>query len=201
MTGNRNDWFPTPIWMFKVDNCQEMNQELLQAIYGGYSQYNPGKELSCVLGLDNIDSWHWRKTYNDFIRIVTNNVMEAATFLSWDLSKCTIDVANCWALINNQYNYNSNSVQNYSNSLLSGIYYVKAPLNCGGVFFNDPRPAAQILVPPVSEFNMWTLPRITYKAYEGTMLIFPSWLMHGAESNLSGEDRVSINFNIGMLPI
>jgi ectoine hydroxylase-related dioxygenase (phytanoyl-CoA dioxygenase family) len=32
------------------------------------------------------------------------------------------------------------------------------------------------------------------------MLIFPSWLMHGAESNHGGEDRVSIHFNIGMLP-
>lgn len=48
---------------------------------------------------------------------------------------------------------------------------------------------------------MWTLPQITYKAYEGTMLLFPSWLMHGIEPNLSGEDRVCINFNIEMMPV
>lgn len=108
-------------------------------------------------------------------------------------------MTDCWALINNQYA--SDLLQNYPNSVFSGIYYVKAPLNSGGLFFPDPRPAAQILVPPVSEFNMWTLPQITYKAYEGTMLLFPSWLMHGVEANMSGEDRVSISFNIGMMPI
>jgi hypothetical protein len=49
------------------------------------------------------------------------------------------------------------------------------------------RPASQMIVPPSIEFNLWTFPRITYKAREGTMLIFPSWLLHGVEMNMSDE--------------
>ncbi|MFN7501978.1 MAG: putative 2OG-Fe(II) oxygenase [Dolichospermum sp.] len=33
------------------------------------------------------------------------------------------------------------------------------------------------------------------------MLIFPSWLLHGVEMNMSNEDRVCISFNIGIVPI
>ncbi|HBC43100.1 MAG TPA: hypothetical protein DCZ88_14755, partial [Pseudanabaena sp.] len=43
------------------------------------------------------------------------------------------------------------------------------------------------------------LPRnISYKATEGTMIIFPSWLNHGVEANLSDEDRLCISFNLSM---
>jgi Putative 2OG-Fe(II) oxygenase len=31
------------------------------------------------------------------------------------------------------------------------------------------------------------------------MPIFPSWLMHGVEPNMSDRDRVSVSFNIGMV--
>jgi len=54
-----------------------------------------------------------------------------------------------------------------------------------------------MIVPPSVEFNLWTLPRITYKTYPGTMLIFPSWLSHGVEtkrfhmSNLL--ERITVN--------
>ena len=58
-----------------------------------------------------------------------------------------------------------------------------------------------MIVPPSIEFNLWNFPKITYKAREGTMLIFPSWLLHGVEMNMSEEDRVSISFNIGIVPI
>lgn len=133
MAGNRNDWFPTPIWMFRVNDCQALNQQLLQVIYEDYSQDIKGKELSNTLGWHSANSLEWQETFNNFIQIVTENVMEAATFLNWDFNKFAIHMTDCWALINNQYA--SNSLQNYPNSVLSGIYYVKAPLNSGGLFF------------------------------------------------------------------
>ncbi|MFN7859594.1 MAG: putative 2OG-Fe(II) oxygenase [Pseudanabaena sp.] len=39
---------------------------------------------------------------------------------------------------------------------------------------------------------------MSYKATEGTMIIFPSWLNHGVEANLSDEDRLCISFNMSM---
>lgn len=199
MSGHRNDWFPTPVWQFKVENYEQINQKLLQTIYDEHRRDSKGEKWSNVLGWHSVDNLHQRDGFEDFTNIVKNNVMDPASFLNWDLKKFTVNITTCWATINNKFA--SNSVHNHPNSILSGVYYVKAPKNCGGVFFSDPRPAAQVLVPPVTKFNLWTFPRVTCKPYEGVMLMFPSWLLHGVETSLSAEDRVSLSFNIGMVPI
>ena len=142
---------------------------------------------------------HERDSFNNLTQIINQNVLEVATFLQWDLQKFSLKITTCWGIINRKLA--SNSVHNHPNSILSGVYYLKTPENCGGIFFSDPRPASQMIVPPSIEFNLWTFPKITYKAREGTMLIFPSWLLHGVEMNMSDEDRVCISFNIGIVPI
>jgi uncharacterized protein (TIGR02466 family) len=93
----------------------------------------------------------------------------------------------------------SNTLHNHPNSILSGVYYLQAPENCGGIFFSDPRPASRMLNPPLIDFNVWTLLNVSYKAHVGTMILFPSWLLHGVEMNMSEEVRISISFNIGMI--
>jgi Putative 2OG-Fe(II) oxygenase len=75
---------------------------------------------------------------------------------------------------------------------------LKAPINAGNVIFSDPRVAARVLVPPIKEFNIWTLPKIAYKPNEGMMLLFPSWLMYEMEVNLSDENRIYLSFNLGI---
>jgi uncharacterized protein (TIGR02466 family) len=198
MSGSRNDWFPTPIWLFKLDDAQKMNKQLLETIYAEKKQDSRGKSPN-LLEWESVDNLQQEVSFNEFTNMIQSNVIEVATFLNWDLNKFKVKITNCWAIINNQNTYSS--VRNYSNSLLSGIYYLKTPANCGGIYFNDPRPAAQMIVPPINDFNMWTLPRITYKPYEGMMLLFPSWLSHNIETIISDEDRVYIGFNIGMIPI
>ncbi|NJL64162.1 MAG: hypothetical protein HC903_22915 [Methylacidiphilales bacterium] len=207
MSGSRNDWFPTPIWLFKVDNYEQLNQELLKAIYDEKKRDTPeeslrdrkGKQWSNILGWHSIDTLHQLTIFQSLSDIIYNNVIEVGTFLNWDLDKFKINISTCWAIINQKYAYNS--IHNHPNSLLSGVYFLKTPLSCGGIYFSDPRPATQMIVPPVKDFNMWTLPKITYKPYEGMMLLFPSWLSHGVETNLSEEDRVCINFNLAMKPV
>ncbi len=199
MSGSRNDWFPTPIWLFKLDNYEQINQELLKAVYDEKKSGSKGEQWSNVLGWHSIDTLHKLAVFQSLTDIIHSNVMEVSNFLNWDLDKFKIKIATCWAIINQKYAYNS--VQNHPNSVLSGVYFLKTPLNCGGIYFSDPRPATQMIVPPVKDFNMWTLPRITYKPYEGMMLLFPSWLSHGVETNLSDEDRVCISFNIMMQPV
>ena len=199
MPGSRNDWFPTSVWHFSVENHQELNPLLLQTIYAEEQRDSQGEKWSNILGWHSADKLHEKDSFYDFTEIIHKNVLEVATFLQWDLKKFSPNITTCWAIINRKLA--SNSVHNHPNSILSGVYYVKTPENCGGIFFSDPRPASQMIVPPSVEFNSWTLPRITYKAYEGTMLIFPSWLSHGVEMNMSNDDRVCISFNIGIVPI
>lgn len=196
MKGNRTDWFPTPIWHFSVDNSDLLNTRLLKLIQVERAQDKQGVKMSNILGWHSVDNLQQRDDFEDLMKIILDNVLEVADFLKWDLEQASLNINNCWAMVNGKFA--SNSVHDHPNSLLSGVYYVKSPQDCGGLSFRDPRVGAHRLLPPYLEFNSWTMPSVTYKFVEGTMIIFPSWLMHGVEPNLSDEERVSISFNIGV---
>ena len=198
MAGSRNDWFPTSVWHFSLENYQQLNPPLLETIYAEERRDSQGEKWSNILGWHSKDMLHERDSFDNLIQIINQNVLEVATFLQWDLQKFSLKITTCWAIINRKLA--SNSVHNHPNSILSGVYYLKTPENCGGIFFSDPRPASQMIIQPSIEFNLWNFPKITYKARAGTMLIFPSWLLHGVEMNMSDEDRVCISFNIGIVP-
>ncbi|MEH2060702.1 MAG: TIGR02466 family protein [Nostoc sp.] len=196
MKGTRNDCFPTPIWHLNVENNQHLNVKLLKLIEVEKSQNPQGIQMSNLLGWHSVDNLNKRDDFQDFMQIIMNNVLEIANFMKWDLEQVIPTINNCWAIINGKFA--SNSVHDHPNSLLSGVYYIKSPKDCGGLFFRDPRLGAHRILPPYLEFTPWTMPSVTYKPVEGTMIIFPSWLTHGVEPNLRDEERVSISFNIGV---
>ncbi|WP_417040361.1 hypothetical protein [Cylindrospermopsis raciborskii] len=45
---SRNDWFPTPVWNFAVENHQQLNPLLLETIYAEEQRDSKG-EKSCIL--------------------------------------------------------------------------------------------------------------------------------------------------------
>ena len=199
MPASRNDWFPTSIWHFTIANHHTLNETLLQEIHEEQQRDRQGEKWSNVMGWHSVNDLHKRDRFAEFTNIINVNVLEVANFLQWDLQKFSVNITTCWAIVNGKLA--SNSLHNHPNSILSGVQYLKAPENCGGIFFNDPRPASQIIIPPVTEFNLWTHPKISYKPNEGTMLLFPSWLLHGVDMNMSEEVRIAISFNIGMSPL
>lgn len=199
MLSHRNDWFPTPVWHFNIDNYQKLNISLLAEIRDEQHRDLKGEKWSNILGWHSVNNLHERERFHDLTKIIIDNVFEVATFLQWDLQKFSFNITTCWAIVNGKFA--SNSLHNHPNSILSGVYYIKTQENCGGIYFSDPRPASQMLVPPVVEFNLWTFPKVSYKANEGTMLLFPSWLLHGVDMNLESEERIAISFNIGMSPL
>mgnify|MGYP006094162033 CR=1 FL=1 len=73
----------------------------------------------------------------------------------------------------------NHSIDNNQNSL-SGVLYLKTPLNCGNIQFQNP-------------LNLSS--STTFLPKEKSMLIFPKILFHYVEPNLSQEDRISIAFN------
>lgn len=80
---------------------------------------------------------------------------------------------------------------------VSGVYYVKAPKDCGNIVFRDPSWVAKTM-------NVWagnkTFPHDgtthSYTPEPGLMILFPSWLPHSTRPNLSGEDRIIVSFNL-----
>ena len=50
--------------------------------------------------------------------------------------------------------------------------------------------------PPIQKFNEISAEIIKIEPEEGKLLLFPSYLNHAVEENLSDEDRIVISFNL-----
>ena len=156
MSSSRTDWFPTPVWYFKIDDHQQLNSVLLAEIDREQQQDRRGEQLSNILGWHSTSDLHKRASFTGLTQIIDRNVLEVATFLHWDLQKISIQITTCWAIVNGKYA--SNALHNHPNSILSGVYYLKTPEKSGVLSFTDPRSAARMLNPPITPSYLMMMP-------------------------------------------
>jgi len=193
-TGARSDWFPTSIWRFNVAGYQALNDKLMQFIQSERQRNPTGMSTrSTVLGWHSADQLHRRPELQEFVAIVHDNVAEVARSYRLDDNQAALELATCWAVVNGKMA--SGALHCHPNSFLSGVYYVSTTEETGNIFFQDPRPGANMSACPVTEFTPWTIRQVSYQPSPGGMLIFPSWLYHGVGPNLSETLRVSLSFN------
>ena len=83
----------------------------------------------------------------------------------------------------------------HSNNLWSGVYYLHSDQNAG-ITFQDPRPAADVLVPRKLENTTENSNLLLYASKMNRAIMFPSWLMHWVNTNTSKTNRISISWNI-----
>ena len=105
-------------------------------------------------------------------------------------------LSNYWFNVNNKFNYND--THNHPFSYFSGCLYLKVPKNSGDIIFNRPDTLGSTI-----KFNNQKVNENTFCTYHITpqpklLLIFPSYLIHSVESNLTEDEdseRISISFN------
>lgn len=104
-------------------------------------------------------------------------------------------MGNTW--INLNQNNNITRPHLHSNSLLSGVLYIKSK-NSGPIVFMHPVMAHQYVIGEdlIKNYNKFTSADISVIPEQGKLIIFPSWLVHYVENNLDDTDRISIAFNI-----
>jgi uncharacterized protein (TIGR02466 family) len=192
--GARIDWFPTSIWRFNVIDHERLNQNLMRLIEAERQRDPAGMGgRSTRLGWHSTDQLHRHPEMQEFVGILNENVAEVVRACRVDSSKAAVDLATCWAIVNGKLA--SGVIHCHPNSFLSGVYYVNTNDESGDIFFQDPRHVASMWSCPVIEHTPWTIRQVSYHPVSGGMLIFPSWLNHGAEPNLSDAPRVSLSFN------
>ena len=49
---------------------------------------------------------------------------------------------------------------------------------------------------PVTGLTAENTDQVVVKVWNGTLLMFPSWLMHSVDANRSDKTRISISFNV-----
>ena len=114
--------------------------------------------------------------------------------------KSDLIMETAWININGPGAYNQ--VHDHPNCMLSGVFYVKTPEDCGNIEFRHPAlsPISRDWIRKQEEHNKYNSQVWRFIPKENTAYIFPSWLDHQVFSNNSNEDRISISFNFGATP-
>ena len=133
----------------------------------------------------------------EFINLISQNINNVLNDMNWDLSKQKAKIAAMWAIIN--IGGASNSRHHHGNSDISAAYYVRAPKNCGEIVFYDPRPAPVYFHPLSTKPNSLNATQNSVNPVEGGLVLFPSYLDHSVNPNISNEERIVVSFNINLI--
>ena len=189
-----NLFFPTPVWTLQLDNYQSINEQMYKFIKITQSKDHEGINKS------NIKGWH-SKDFNmqenepkNFIKFILPAIEQVITDMNWEKQKQSININNMWAIINT--GGSANLRHQHGNSTISGAYYVRAPKNSGDIVFYDPRPAPVYTYPKAKNPNLLNAQVNGISPKEGALVLFPSYLDHSVNENLSNEERIVISFNI-----
>jgi uncharacterized protein (TIGR02466 family) len=109
--------------------------------------------------------------------------------------KYPLKLVNLWINVNGYKDYNVEHI--HANSVLSGAFYLTSN-NSDIVFIN---PSSKFINYEwgnnvIENYNEYNSPVWSIKPLENDLLLFPSWLSHRVEPNLSKKNRISISFNL-----
>ena len=108
----------------------------------------------------------------------------------------TIVIDNIWANVNGYKD--CNDLHTHPNVMMSGVYYVNCPTDCGAIQFRHPSTSMEYdwgwykfeKFTEANCFEYWVPP------IEKRLYIFPSWLSHKVQTNINKEEkRISLSFN------
>lgn len=192
--GKPNLLFPTPVWTLQLDNYKNVNEQMYDYIKSEQSKDQAGINKS------NVKGWH-SKDFNlnedepqKFISFILPAIEQVMIDMNWEKQKQTAKINNMWAIINT--GGAANLRHQHGNSTISGAYYVRAPKNSGDIVFYDPRPAPVYSHPNVTNPNLLNAQINGVSPKEGALVLFPSFLDHSVNENLSNNERIVISFNI-----
>ena len=190
-------FFSTPIWINEINNHEGINKELTNYLYQEKEKNPEGTKKSNVSGWHSNDFELQNENLKNFIAEISKNIGSAIKDMDWDLETQLVKITNMWAIINSKDAFNEK--HHHGNSALSAAYYVKAEQDAGNIVFFDPRQANVFHHPASKEINNINaqVQSITPKA--GTLVLFPSYLEHKVNPNLSNEDRIVISFNVSLI--
>ena len=186
----RELYFPTPIYVLDIKD-KSINEQLEKDIL---NWYNKDKGINRT----NVNGWHSKTTMHEMpeYKRLTDALYEAQKkiYIEEDLDSEPF-LGNMWANVNPKGGMNRAHI--HPNSLWSGVYYVKANKNSGHLKIDDPRSIASMSRPRLKEkqhpIRLWR--ETSFEPKVGRLIMFPAWLVHAVDPNLSDELRISVSFN------
>lgn len=191
--------FSTPIWRFAFSDYEPVNAAIREELARiGWDTLDERQRAivdpTHSFSEDRFVSVDEVPSMGIVLELFISGCNAIARERNWDLREQELSLHNYW--IHSTLPGELTQFHDHKPDIFSGVYYVDKPEDSGDLVFVD--------VNPYHEFSPATLPgmedpvnrpEITFKAQEGTMLIFPGWLPHKVPRNMSDRRRVSISFN------
>lgn len=183
--------FPTLIWKLQVeaDLRDALAARILAALTDmrrGLSPLEPGR------GWQSGQALHEREDFRELVSCVHRGITSILRFLR--IGCDAFEVTACWATVLAQGAVHK--IHSHPNNFLSGVYYVRTRPGADTINFHDPRRQTSIIRPPVVELTADNTDQVVVKVRNGTLLMFPSFLEHSVDANVSEEERISVSFNV-----
>lgn len=182
-------WFPTPIWSCVLEyDCNIITNYALDL----YAKDPEGRQASNVNGWQSKDLYYDDSQIKDFLDILNIKLEECIFEYNYDIKG--IKIGNYWLNINKKGSYNTSHT--HPGSVLSGVYYSKAPPNSGNIVFeNDSKNNFILQTYKTAGDSVLSHSQCHYPPKDGKLIIFPSHLSHLVTQSNSDEDRISLSFN------
>jgi len=186
--------FPTPMFAGMLpDNtlCDRIEKALRKLRRSGVCKSAPERASPAYLTPDNLHTMPEMKELVDVIMRESGKVLDILS-----VRRSSHYINSMWANITHPNNRQHMHV--HPNCLLSGLVYIKTPLNCGPTMFASPRRFTKNFEPVYIQRNELNSDYFIMPAEKGRMLIWPSHVPHAVEAGTAdeSEDRITLPFNI-----
>ena len=183
--------FPVPIHTFDINGFDDIKNQLIDYAYN-LKKEDEGVSISNYGGWQS--SFFELKNEKDLLQSFLINCLSDFPVIKTEINMCV----EAWININKPSDYNIKHT--HPTSDLSGVLWIKAPENCGNIFFDSPlafqtHNEIESYTDNFKESNNYDH-SYYFTPIEGRILVFPSHLQHHVLLNKSKEDRISVSFNI-----
>jgi uncharacterized protein (TIGR02466 family) len=183
--------FPTLVWKIQIN--AELHEAMDAQILATLERIRRDlPKLGAGQGWQSEQTLHEREEFRDLVACVNNTARSVLRFLR--IGYDDFEITGCWATV--LARGAAHKVHSHPNNFLSGVYYVRTRPGTDTINFHDPRTQTGIIRPPVVELTAENTDQVVVTVKNGALLIFPAYLQHSVDANMSEEERISISFNL-----
>ena len=176
------------IFEYMIDNSKEVNEQLLKEIK------DHRKESPDPIPGSNTHCWRGSKKYpseNLLLDLFGKAVLNTVKDQGLDINKNDYHLRFLyWVNVNGFGGHND--IHNHMLSDYSGVYYVQG-IDTGRITFTSE--------PHINKMIMVGMPfykPVTIHPKDGMLLVFPSYMLHSIDPNLSKKERINIAFDVNI---
>ena len=188
---NEHMLFPTPLWQVQIKGVD--NDAIKKYVYHL-------RDTTEGVVISNRGGWHSKDILEPIPEALENLFSNLQSFVNQYCAQITglnqLKIGNFWFNINKPGNYNK--LHNHRGSLISGVFYIDTPKDCGNISFERYDDTQYYLPENLEKRTVITGSAVSFEAEKGVLLLFPSWLLHQVEPSQSQTPRISMSFNYNM---